>query len=101
MTEAINAARKELKCAQNVRSDETSRRGRGSSWPSGDRQGVRYRSNRQLVPLLALATPEISANALRVAAIRGRLKAAKAADGMWRSSRAWVEEYTAARYTRR
>lgn len=54
----------------------------------------------RLVPLPALATPEISANALRVAAIRGRLKAAKAADGTWRSSRAWVEEYTATRYRR-
>ncbi len=54
----------------------------------------------RLVPLPALATPEISANALRVAAIRGRLKAAKAADGTWRSSRAWVDEYTAARYKR-
>lgn len=54
----------------------------------------------RLVPLPALATPQISANALRVAAIRGRLKAAKAADGTWRSSRAWVDEYTAARYKR-
>lgn len=54
----------------------------------------------RLVPLPALATPEISANALRVAAIRGRLKAAKAADGTWRSSRVRVEEYTAARYKR-
>jgi hypothetical protein len=54
----------------------------------------------RLVPLPALATPEISADALRVAAIRGRLKAAKAADGTWRSSRAWVDEYAAARYKR-
>lgn len=54
----------------------------------------------RLVPLPALATAEISANALRVAAIRGRLKAAKAADGTWRSSRAWVDEYTASRYKR-
>jgi len=54
----------------------------------------------RLVPLPALATPEISANALRVAAIRGRLKAAKASDGTWRSSRAWVQEYTATRYKR-
>lgn len=54
----------------------------------------------RLVPLPALATPEITANALRVAAIRGRLKAAKAADGTWRSSRTWVDEYTAARYKR-
>jgi hypothetical protein len=54
----------------------------------------------RLVPLPALASPEVSANALRVAAIRGRLKAAKAADGTWRSSRAWVDEYLAARYKR-
>jgi fido (protein-threonine AMPylation protein) len=54
----------------------------------------------RLVPLPALATAELSANALRVAAIRGRLKAAKAADGTWRSSRAWVDEYIAARYKR-
>lgn len=55
----------------------------------------------RLVPLPALATNEISANALRVAATRGRLKTAKAADGTWRSSRGWVAEYTAARYKRR
>ena len=54
----------------------------------------------RLVPLPALATVDLSANALRVAAIRGRLKAAKASDGTWRSSRAWVEEYTASRHKR-
>lgn len=54
----------------------------------------------RLVPLPALATEELSANALRVAATRGRLKAAKAADGTWRSSAAWVAEYTADRYKR-
>ncbi|HEU4905022.1 MAG TPA: Fic family protein [Solirubrobacterales bacterium] len=54
----------------------------------------------RLVPLPALATEELSANALRVAATRGRLKAAKAADGSWRSSAAWVAEYTADRYRR-
>ncbi len=54
----------------------------------------------RLVPLPALETDELSANALRVAATRGRLKAAKAADGSWRSSRAWVEEYVASRYKR-
>ena len=54
----------------------------------------------RLVPLPALATEQLSANALRVAAIRGRLKAAKAADGTWRSSRAWVDEYRATRYKR-
>jgi hypothetical protein len=54
----------------------------------------------RLVPLPALATKKLSANALRVAAVRGRLKAAKAADGTWRSSSAWVEEYEASRYKR-
>jgi hypothetical protein len=54
----------------------------------------------RLVPLQALATDKLSADALRVAAIRGRLKAAKAADGTWRSSRAWIDEYEASRYKR-
>jgi len=54
----------------------------------------------RLVPLPVLAGDELSANALRVAAIRGRLKAAKAANGTWRSSRAWVDEYRATRYKR-
>ena len=54
----------------------------------------------RLVPLPALATEELSANALRVAATRGRLKAAKAADGTWRSSTVWVEEYAKSRYER-
>ena len=54
----------------------------------------------RLIPLPALATHQLSANALRVAAVRGRLKAAKASDGTWRSSRAWVDEYHATRYKR-
>lgn len=54
----------------------------------------------RLVPLPALATKELSANALRVAAVRGRLEAAKGADGAWRSSAAWVDEYVASRYRR-
>ncbi len=54
----------------------------------------------RLVPLPALQTEGLSANALRVAAIRGRLKAAKASDGTWRSSRAWVDEYIASRHKR-
>ena len=54
----------------------------------------------RLVPLPALASETLSANALRVAAVRGRLKAAKAADGTWRSSTAWVQEYEASRYKR-
>ncbi|MGH2849995.1 MAG: Fic family protein [Solirubrobacteraceae bacterium] len=54
----------------------------------------------RLVPLPALANTRISANALRVAATRGRLKATKASDGTWRSTRAWVDEYLATRYNR-
>jgi len=54
----------------------------------------------RLVPLPALASNRISANALRVAATRGRLEASKAADGTWRSTRAWVDEYLTGRYER-
>jgi hypothetical protein len=54
----------------------------------------------RLVPLPALATPTLSANALRVAATRGRLKATKGPDGAWRSSKAWVNEYVHSRHTR-
>jgi len=51
----------------------------------------------QLVPLPALATERLGTNALRVAAVRGRLKAVKDRDGSWRSSRAWVGDYVASR----
>jgi Fic family protein len=54
----------------------------------------------QLVPLPALVTERLGANALRVAAVRGRLEAVKDRDGTWRSSRAWVDEYVASRYRR-
>jgi len=54
----------------------------------------------RLVPVAALATEEISANALRVAAARGRLQATQGADGQWRSSRNWVNEYRVSRYRR-
>jgi Fic family protein len=54
----------------------------------------------RLVPLPALARERLSANALRVAAVRGRLRAVKGPDGSWRSSRAWVDEYVASRYRR-
>jgi len=54
----------------------------------------------RLVPLQALATPTLSANALRVAATRGRLKATKGGDGVWRSSKAWVARYVRSRHTR-
>jgi len=54
----------------------------------------------RLVPLAALETDNISHNALRVAATRGRLQATKGPDGQWRSSRNWVSEYLATRYQR-
>jgi len=54
----------------------------------------------QLVPLPALARERLSANALRVAAVRGRLQAVKGRDGMWCSSSAWVDAYVATRYRR-
>jgi len=54
----------------------------------------------RLVPLQALATSTLSANALRVAATRGRLKATKGDDGAWRSSRAWVDQYIRGRHAR-
>lgn len=54
----------------------------------------------RLVPLGALATPELSASALRTAAIRGRLQATKGADGQWRSSGKWVQDYVDSRYQR-
>jgi len=54
----------------------------------------------RLVPLAALARPDITAAALRTAAIRGRLQATRGADGQWRSSRRWVEAYLAGRYRR-
>ena len=52
----------------------------------------------KLVPLDALATKDLSVLALRNAAQRSRLKAIRAADGTWRSSRQWVEEYRSDRY---
>jgi len=54
----------------------------------------------KLVPLPALETPNLSENALRVAAIRGRLRAVKGDDGLWRSSKRWVTEYAKSRYQR-
>jgi Fic family protein len=54
----------------------------------------------RLVPLPALADDVLSADALRVAAARGRLEASKGADGTWRSSRVWVDAYKASRRRR-
>jgi len=54
----------------------------------------------RLVPLGALATKEITADALRTAAVRGRLQATRGPDGQWRSSRNWVDDYLVRRYRR-
>ncbi len=52
----------------------------------------------KLVPLEALATKELSVIAMRYAARRGRLRAIRATDGSWRSSKQWVDEYRKSRY---
>jgi Fic family protein len=54
----------------------------------------------KLVPLPALATRDLSENALRVAAARGRLRAVKGDDGMWRSSKKWVADYVKSKHRR-
>ena len=54
----------------------------------------------RLVPLAALVSTEVSESALRSAASRGRLQATKGADGQWRSTRNWVDEYAASRWHR-
>jgi hypothetical protein len=54
----------------------------------------------RLVPLAALASDEKQASALRTAANRGRLQAMRGADGEWRSSKNWVDEYLQSRYRR-
>jgi hypothetical protein len=54
----------------------------------------------RLVPLEALATPEMKVTALRKAVERGRLRATRASNGTWRSSRQWVDEYRGRRWSR-
>jgi Fic family protein len=54
----------------------------------------------RLVPLAALATKQIGSDALRTAAVRGRLQATRGSDGQWRSSRNWVDDYLRTRYRR-
>ncbi|WP_246186754.1 Fic family protein [Microlunatus speluncae] len=56
----------------------------------------------RLVPLASLAGSDLSltANALRTAAVRGRLRAQKQPDGTWMSSRNWVDDYLRQRYRR-
>src|SRR5258708_6658302 len=53
----------------------------------------------KLVSLEALATKDLSVLAIGNAAQRSGLKAIRAADGTWRSSRQWVEEYRRDRYS--
>lgn len=55
----------------------------------------------RLVPLAALADGRFNATTLRAAANRGALQATKGADGQWRSSRLWVNDYAERRYQRR
>jgi Fic family protein len=54
----------------------------------------------RLVPLASLASKDVSSEALRVAAIRGRLRAVQAPTG-WMSSRKWVDDYLASKYKRK
>lgn len=54
----------------------------------------------RLVSLAALADHRINPAALRTAALRGRLQASRGADGQWRSTRNWVEDYLGGRYRR-
>ena len=54
----------------------------------------------RLVPLAALADEDLNAGVMRVAAKRGRLQASQGADGQWRSTRNWVDEYRTSRYRR-
>jgi hypothetical protein len=54
----------------------------------------------RLVPIVALATRTQSVFTLQAAIERGRVKAKKGADGQWRSTRAWVDEYVESKYRR-
>lgn len=54
----------------------------------------------RLVPLRSLATKDLSYEALRQAARRGKLDAEVASDGTWRSSRRAVEAYKENRFKR-
>ncbi|HEU0169250.1 MAG TPA: Fic family protein [Chloroflexota bacterium] len=54
----------------------------------------------RLVPLASLVGPEITLVAMRAAAERGRLRAYRGTDGLWRSSRLWVDQYLVQRHRR-
>ncbi len=55
-----------------------------------------------LVPLSALLSPwnDMTEDALRIAASRGRLRAVKGDDQIWRSTKQWVADYRGSRYKR-
>ncbi|MDR2538122.1 MAG: Fic family protein [Bifidobacteriaceae bacterium] len=55
-------------------------------------------SDQELVPIHALAGPEISQEALRKAAMRGRLNASVGKNGTWYSSKQAVKKYLSERY---
>jgi Fic family protein len=55
---------------------------------------------KNMVPLKALETKDLSYSTLRQAATRGRLEATMGADGMWYSSRDAVTRYIANKYKR-
>jgi hypothetical protein len=55
----------------------------------------------RVVPLRSLEDDQLSYEALRQAARRGRLEAHQGSDGVWRSSRRAVEQYKKARHQRR
>jgi hypothetical protein len=52
----------------------------------------------KLLPLESLITRNMTFRALENAARRGRLRAIRTADGVWRSSRQWVREYRKSRW---
>jgi hypothetical protein len=56
----------------------------------------------RLVPLASLVNEKerITGTSLRAAVDRGRLRAQKAGDGTWRSSKRWVDDYKNSRYKR-
>ena len=54
----------------------------------------------RLVPIAALTRHDVTEGALRAAANRGRVRAQKGADGQWRSTKAWVDEYVSSRQER-
>jgi Fic family protein len=54
----------------------------------------------RIVPLRSLADDELSYEALRQAARRGKLEAHQGSDGIWRASRHAVTRYKASRYRR-